>query len=99
MLVATLSCFRCSIVHCLTNKQTESIKFFIICILLAFLVSRRDTNRSFVASMMEKDKTENVKEIKSPSVKKIPEDKVKEEIKKEVVKQEALKKKPVAPTE
>ena len=33
--------------------------FFIICILLAFLVSRRDTNRSFVATMMEKNKIEN----------------------------------------
>ena len=72
--------------------------FFIICILLAFLVSRRDTNRSFVASMMEKNKAKNVKEIKVPAVKKIPEDKIKDEIKKEVVKQEALKKKPVVPT-
>lgn len=72
--------------------------FFIICILLAFLVSRREKNKSFVATMMEKNKIEDVKEIKIPSVKQIPENKVQEEIKKEAIKQEALKKKPVVPT-
>ena len=69
--------------------------FFLICILLAFLVSRRDNARSFIETMSKKDAVE-VKEVKSLSVNKIPEDKVKEELKKEAIKVEA-KKKPTAP--
>jgi len=71
--------------------------FFLICILLAFLVSRRDGQKSFVEAMVKKDGVVT-KEVKSLPVNKIPEDKVKEELKKEAIKQEALKKKPVAPT-
>ncbi|MBP3615961.1 MAG: preprotein translocase subunit SecG [Alphaproteobacteria bacterium] len=70
--------------------------FFVICIMLAFLVSRREGTRSFVETMAQKENVE-VKEVKSLPVKKIPEDKVKEELKKEAIKQEALKKKPSAP--
>ncbi len=71
--------------------------FFLICIMLAFLVSRREGTKSFVETMA---KSENVKakEVKSLSVNKIPEDKVKEELKKEAIKVEAAKKKPVVPT-
>ena len=70
--------------------------FFFICILLAFLVSRRENTRSFIETMRKKDSVE-VKEVKSLPVNKIPEDKVKEELKKEAVKVEASKKKPSAP--
>ncbi len=70
--------------------------FFLICILLAFLVSRRDGARSFVETMAKSENS--VKEVKSLPVQKIPEDKVKEELKKEAVKLEASKKKPVVPT-
>ncbi len=69
--------------------------FFLICILLAFLVSRRDNSKSFIETMAKKDSVE-VKEVKSLSVNKIPEDKVKEELKREAIKVEA-KKKPTAP--
>lgn len=72
--------------------------FFVICILLAFLVSRRERSKSFMQTMMEKDRVESVKEVRKPSVNKIPEDSVKEELKKELIKQEALKTKPVVPT-
>ena len=71
--------------------------FFLICILLAFLVSRRENPRSFVETMAKKDSVE-VKEVKSLPVQKIPEDKVKEELKKEAIKVEASKKKPLPPT-
>ncbi len=71
--------------------------FFIICLLLAILVARREKSGSFIASMVEKEKQE--KQIKTPSPKKIPEEKVREEIKKEAIKLEASKKKkPMAPT-
>ncbi|MBR1545160.1 MAG: preprotein translocase subunit SecG [Alphaproteobacteria bacterium] len=71
--------------------------FFLICILLAFLVSRHEGSRSFVETMAEKNGVV-VKEISAPAVNKIPEDKVKEELKKEAIKHEAAKKKPTAPT-
>lgn len=72
--------------------------FFIICILLAALVSRREKSKSFISTMMEKEKSSVVREVKSTSVKKIPEENVKRELLKEAVKQEAAKKKPVVPT-
>ena len=72
--------------------------FFIICILLAALVSRREKSKSFISTMMEKEKSSVAREVKSTSVKKIPEENVKRELLKEAVKQEAAKKKPVVPT-
>ncbi len=72
--------------------------FFIICILLAALVSRREKSKSFISTMMEKEKSSVAREVKSTSVKKIPEENVKRELLKEAVKQEAVKKKPVVPT-
>lgn len=72
--------------------------FFIICILLAALVSRREKSKSFISTMMEKEKSSVAREVKSTSVKKIPEESVKRELLKEAVKQEAAKKKPVVPT-
>lgn len=75
-----------------------STLFFIICILLAALVSRREKSKSFISTMMEKEKSSVAREVKSTSVKKIPEENVKRELLKEAVKQEAAKKKPVVPT-
>mgnify|MGYP004491490345 FL=1 len=75
-----------------------SALFFIICILLAALVSRREKSKSFISTMMEKEKSSVAREVKSTSVKKIPEENVKRELLKEAVKQEAAKKKPVVPT-
>ena len=72
--------------------------FFIICILLAALVSRREKSKSFISTMMEKEKSSVAREVKSTSVKKIPEENVKRELLKEAVKQEAAKKKPMVPT-
>lgn len=72
--------------------------FFIICILLAALVSRREKSKSFISTMMEREKSSVAREVKSTSVKKIPEENVKRELLKEAVKQEAAKKKPVVPT-
>ena len=72
--------------------------FFIICILLAALVSRREKSKSFISTMMEKEKSSVAREVKSTSVKKIPEENVKRELLKETVKQETAKKKPVVPT-
>ena len=72
--------------------------FFIICILLAALVSRREKSKSFISTMMEKEKSSVAREVKSTSVKKIPEENVKRELLKEAVKQEAATKKPVVPT-
>ncbi len=66
--------------------------FFIICIALAFLVSRNNhKEKSFVETMMEQE--QSVKQVKTPSVKKIPED----DVKKEMIKQEANSK-PQVPT-
>ena len=69
--------------------------FFIICIVLAALVSRRE-HSSFISTMVDR---ENVREVSTPSVKKIPEDEVKSDIIKETVKDDmARKTKPQAPT-
>ena len=70
--------------------------FFIICILLAILVSRREKGKSFISVMTEKNKTSG-KEIQLPKVNTIPEDNVKRELIQESIKQEALNKKPLPP--
>lgn len=73
--------------------------FFLICILLAILVSNREKNRSFISTMAGSE-VENGKtvEIKSPMINKIPENQVKKELMVEKTKQD-LKKKITPPTD
>ena len=71
--------------------------FFVICITLAALVSHRDRSSSFISNMMERE--QEAREVKTPTVKKIPEDEVHQDIVKETVRDDMVKKiKPKAPT-
>ena len=70
--------------------------FFIICITLAALVSRREHNSSFISNMLERE--QDAKEIATPAVNKIPEDEVRNDILRESVKDDMEKRiKPLAP--
>lgn len=74
--------------------------FFVICILLAVLVSKRERNRSFISTMAGKEvESQKTREIKSQMVNKIPEDKVQKELLSEKTKQELKKKKITPPTD
>ena len=74
--------------------------FFVICILLAVLVSKRERNRSFISTMAGKEvESQKTREIKSQIVNKIPEDKVQKELLSEKTKQELKKKKITPPTD
>jgi preprotein translocase subunit SecG len=77
---------------------------FVICMLLALLVSRRNgETKSFVEIMSERGGTESARPIETPQVNKIPEDKVKEEMSRDEAQTEAGAgagtgaKKPLAP--
>lgn len=73
--------------------------FFLICILLAILVSNREKNRSFISTMAGSEvESGRTVEIKSPMVNKIPENQVKKELMVEKTKQD-LKKKITPPTD
>ena len=69
--------------------------FFVICITLAALVSRRERGASFISTMMEQE----AREVATPTVNKVPEEDVRKDIMKETVKDDMVKKvKPKAPT-
>lgn len=74
--------------------------FFIICILLAVLVSKKEKNTSFISSMADKEITGGkTREVKSPMINKVPEGAVQKELIAEKTKQELKKKKITPPTD
>ena len=74
--------------------------FFVICILLAILVSKKEKNRSFISTMADKEvESGKTREINSPMVNKVPEAQVQKELLTEKTKQELKKKKITPPTD